>query len=302
MSKLFEVLSKDNLIDLQDISESIDFQEICSGSIEIGEASIGQIGQMDDLPRAASRTDLAPAVSPPVSALAPIFPFFDQAHSVAAEQYRIVRTKILHSANRPRLIVVSSPCKGDGKTITSINVAASLSLKEDTSVLLVDADLRRPMIAELLGIPSVPGLADILSGRVNLSSAAVRAREFPNLCILPAGDAGENPAELLHSERWSALIEQFRTQFSVVVMDTTPVAMVADYELVQHVSDGVILVVAPGRSDRKAYQNALQSVPKEKFIGVVLNRVPSWWLWKSPDYAYYGKQSRKGEAAAGKDR
>jgi capsular exopolysaccharide synthesis family protein len=199
----------------------------------------------------------------------------------------------LHSAKKPNLIVVSSPSSGDGKTITSINVAASLSLKENMSVLLVDADLRRPSVAELLGLPSAPGIADVLSGRVNLTSAVVRARELPNLCILPAGDAGQSAAELLHSERWPGIIAQFRSQFNVVIMDATPIAVVADYELLQQIADGVIIVVRPDHTDRKACLSALKSIPKEKFIGVVVNCVKDSWLSKTPDYGYYRKLSAK---------
>lgn len=289
MSKIFEAASKDGLLDSQEIPSVI--AEVRHAPDGAGDASRTSVNAGETELRAAESSDAVKhVVSLRVSALTPVFPFFEESQSAAAEQYRIIRTKILHSPKRPRFVVVSSPSSGDGKTITSINIAASLSLKENTSVLLVDADLRRPMVAELLGIPNAPGIADVLAGQATLDSAMVHVHEFPNLSILPAGDAHQRATELLHSQRWPGIIEQFRTKFDVVIMDATPVAVVADYELLQHVAEGVIIVVRPDHSDRKACFTALQSVPKEKFIGIVLNCVENWLLSKSYDYGYYGKK------------
>jgi capsular exopolysaccharide synthesis family protein len=293
MSKIFEVLSKDNVLDFGEVSDgAADAQQSPEHADEAGKTSAENAEQVNVVTSPAPAKTLERTVSLQVSALTPVFPFLDEAQSAAAEQYRIIRTKLLHSARKPQLVVVSSPSSGDGKTITSINIAAALSLKENLSVLLVDADLRRPMVAELLGIPSAPGLAEVLSGRVSLGSAVVRAREFPNLCILPAGEGGHSATELLHSERWRLIIQQFRSQFDVVIMDATPIAVVADYELLQHVSDGVIVVVRPDHTERKACTSALQAVPKEKFIGIVLNCMKDWWLSKTYDYDYYGKKPK----------
>ena len=104
---------------------------------------------------AATKTEPVRHAALRISALAPMFPL-DEAHPSASEQYRIIRTKIMQHLAEPRVIVVSSPASGDGKTITSINIAACLALKPDTSVLLVDGDLRRPMISNLLGLPEAP--------------------------------------------------------------------------------------------------------------------------------------------------
>lgn len=296
MSKIFEAVSRDSLLDIQDLTDNVaDAQQLPEDERETGEPSADKAAPLQALKPPAPREHDMRAASLRVSALAPLFPFFDEAHAAATEQYRIIRTKILHAPKRPRFIVVSSPTSGDGKTTTSINTAASLSLKENMSVLLVDADLRRPMVAELLGIPSTPGIAEVLSGRTTLSSAIIQTQEFPNLCILPAGDSGQSAAELLHSERWPEIIEQLRAQFNIVILDATPVAVVADYELLQHVSDGVIIVVRPDHTDRRACSSALQSVPKDKLLGVVLNGVEDWWLGESYGYgyAYYRKDSKR---------
>jgi capsular exopolysaccharide synthesis family protein len=281
MSKIFEVLKRDNAIDLAEIepesgkAPNASVEEAARSGNGLAPSALIQVGRV---------------VSLRVSAVAPIFPFSEEAHSAASEQYRIIRTKILHSAKKPRLIVVSGACTGDGKTITSINVAASLSLKASAPVLLVDTDLRRPRIAELLGIPSAPGLADVLCGRACLDEALVRTQEFPTLSILPAGEGMENAAELLDSDEWRGLILEIRSRFSHAIMDATPAAVVADYELLQHVADGVIVVVRPDHTDREACLSLLQSVPREKLIGAVLNCVEESWLWSTPGYySYYGR-------------
>jgi capsular exopolysaccharide synthesis family protein len=221
-----------------------------------------------------------------VSAFSPVFPFEDL-HSQAAEQYRIIRTKILHHANQPRVIVVSSATSGDGKTVTAINLAAVMALKRDAQVLLVDADLRRRDVHKVMGLPEQPGVGDVLSGRCPLDQAVMQLKEFPNLWVLPAGAATQNPAELLESSRWRALMDACRQHFTYVIVDATPVAAVTDFELVQVACDGVILVVRPDHTGRKACMKALEALPKEKLIGTVLNCVEDWFLWRPEGSGYY---------------
>jgi len=221
-----------------------------------------------------------------VSALSPVFPFEDL-HSQAAEQYRIIRTKILHHPHQPRIIVVSSATSGDGKTVTAINLAAALALKRDAQVLLVDADLRRRDIHKVMGLPEQPGMGDVLSGACSLDQAVIQLKEFPNLWVLPAGATTRNPAELLESSRWQVLMDMCRQRFTYVIVDATPVAAVADFELVQVACDGVILVVRPDHTGRKDCLKALETVSKDKLIGTVLNCVEDWFLWRPQGYGYY---------------
>jgi capsular exopolysaccharide synthesis family protein len=281
MSRIFDVIKKTDLIDPRDMADM---------ELDSNEPGVAGSRPAPDLPAPARAPVSTRSLPLRVSAHDPIFPF-DQSQHAAAEQYRIIRTKILHHVMRPKLVVVSGTRAGDGKTITSINIAASLALKEGTSVLLVDADMRRPRIADLLGIPQEPGLAEVLSGQAGFDQALVRAEQFPNLSILPAGHvAGANPAELLDSTEWKALVERIRARFNYCVLDTTPVATVADYELMQLVCDGVILVVRPDHTERKQFLKVLDVVAKEKLLGVVLNHVEKWWLWKDSTYGYYGQE------------
>lgn len=286
MSKLFEVMKK---------SSSVTFEDFHQVDDRFAEKSPSAEAQTS--PVAAMTPALA--VLPPVpqlptqlriSSLAPIFPF-EENQFLAAEQYRIIRTKILHHARKPKLLAISSATSGDGKTVSSINIAASFALKQDRPVLLVDADLRRPRIANLLGIPLTPGLSEVLAGRITFEQALIRTEQFPNLWVLPAGNDPGNPAELLDSPRWRLLVDRLRAQFDQVIFDATPVATVADYELLQLVCDGVIVVARPDHTRRQQCLDILKTIPKDKLIGIVLNCVEEWWLWKAPVYGYYRQLS-----------
>jgi capsular exopolysaccharide synthesis family protein len=228
-----------------------------------------------------------------VAGHAPVLPF-DGTDSRAAEQYRIIRTKILHHPAQPRMLMVSSPTPGDGKTLTAINLAGALALQEGVNVLLVDGDFRRSSLAESMGLRGSPGLGEILKGSSSLEQALIRTKQIPNLYVLPSGDAStDNPAELLASERWRTVVDVFRREFSYIVFDAPPVAAVADYDLLQLACDGVVLVVRLDHTNRRLCQRALDIVPKAKQLGVVLNCVEDWFLWKTQSYYYYGNSSRE---------
>jgi capsular exopolysaccharide synthesis family protein len=299
MSKIFDALRKAEQFRADGVADSVLEDAIAANS---SATAVGTV--LTEAPATAASFIPAeaepvvearlPEIKPPaprvaalqVSALAPVFPFEDL-HSHAAEQYRMIRTKILHHPLQPRAIVVSSPTSGDGKTVTAINLAAVLALKKDTRVLLVDADLRRRDVHRVLGIPEKPGLADVLSGATSLEESIVRLEQFANLWVLPAGSGDRNPAELLESRRWREVIGDCRQRFTHVVIDATPIAAVTDFELIQLACDGVVLVVRPDHTNRGACHKALEAVAKEKMIGTVLNCVEEWFLWKPQGYGYY---------------
>jgi len=217
-----------------------------------------------------------------LSSATPILPF-DDGHWQASEQYRMIRTKIIQHPKQPRMLVISSAGAGDGKSVTATNLAGVLSLKTEAKVLLVDADFRRSAIYSQLGLPEQPGLAEILEGGCSLEDALIHVEQLPNLYVITAGERIANPAELLDSSRWPMLAEKFRTLFKYIIVDSPPIATVADYDLIQAVCDGVILVARPDHTNRNRCIKAAQMVPKEKLIGVVLNCVMNWFLGR----AYY---------------
>ena len=210
----------------------------------------------------------------------PLLPY-DGSSPCAGEQYRAVRTNLLQNPDAPRVLVVSSCGAGDGKTVSAVNTAGALAIKGETTVLLVDADLRHPSLAPALGLPPAPGLADVLDGDCHLEDAIVRTAQFPNLYVLAAGTARRNPAELLDSARWHQLCATVKNSFRFVLIDTPPIAAVTDYDLVQAVADGVIFVVRPNHSDRNLCLAALQKVSATgKLTGVLINCAENWFLYK----------------------
>jgi protein-tyrosine kinase len=231
-----------------------------------------------------------------ISGPGPLLPF-DDTDLAAAEQYRIIRTRLIQNPKQPRIILVSSSGPGDGKTVTAVNLAGALSLKNDAQALLIDADFRRPTIHTQLGIPGSPGLADVLAGRACLEQALVRMEQLPNLHVLPAGEPPANPSELLDSERWEAARAEMLSLYRYVVVDSPPVASVADYELLQAACDAVILVARPDHTKRDALLRALELVPKDKLAGVVMNCVGEWFLGKPSHYpSYYPKPAARKRA------
>jgi len=225
---------------------------------------------------------------------APVLPF-DNINAQASEQYRIVRTKLLHHPNKPRICLITSPGPGDGKTITSINLAGALALSENR-VVLVDADLRRSRIACVLGLPETPGLADVLAARCELDDVLIEVEQLPNLHVLPAGNPHPNPTELLDSERWREICAALRCRFRFAIIDVPPMVGIADFEVMLAASDGVVVVVRPDHTNRNLCFKALEMIPKEKMIGITVNGINEWFLWKSYDAYHYHYYSQVGKS------
>lgn len=243
------------------------------------------------LPPRLAALDGIPTVNVSLPAKSPLLPF-DGSHEAAAERYRIIRTKLLHHPQRPRLLCISSGGVADGKSVNAVNLAGVLALKQDCRVLLVDSDLRRSTLASMLGAAQAPGLADVLGGAVSWREAIYCVAEAPNLYFMPSGQPSASPAELLDSTRWKETCEAFREHFHFVVIDSPPIGAVTDYELIQSACDGVIIIARQDHTNRKLLLASIESVPKERLIGVILNCTTPWILKKTPDdygssYRYY---------------
>jgi capsular exopolysaccharide synthesis family protein len=237
--------------------------------------------------RAPIRTQaVRPAPNSPILA-------FQGSNSPASEAYKIIRAKILLHAERPRMLLVSSPMPGDGKTVSAINLAVTLALAADINVVLVDGDFRRSSIGRSLDLPAGPGLSEVLREEILFEQALVRVDQLPNLFILPAGRTIDSGAELLDSARWKSLCDRLRKQFQFSVLDAPPVGAVSDYHLLQLACDGVLLVVRPEHTDRQLCRHAVDTIPKEKQLGVILNCAEDWFLWKTHGYYYYSSDTRK---------
>lgn len=226
----------------------------------------------------------------------PVFPF-DGTDSIAAERYRSVRTKLIQHPLRPKLLAISSSGIGDGKSITSINLAAALALKQEATVLLLECDFRRPSLAGAMGVPGELGLANVLSGECPFSDAVVQIEGVPNLYFLPAGEVKSNPVELLDSDGWKSLCAFIRKEFTYNILDCPPVGMLADYDLIQAACDGVLIVARQDHTNRSQLAKVLGGIPRERLVGVVMNCATDWFLWKTHNYYGYESTSKPAGAA-----
>jgi capsular exopolysaccharide synthesis family protein len=193
--------------------------------------------------------------------------------SSAAEQYRLLRTRLegRDQTRRSQLLIVSSPGIGDGKTTTSANLALSMAEESAHRVVLVEADLRRPRLAELFGVRAEPGLMDVLVGAATLDEALVTV-PGSSLCLLSAGLPGSHPAGLLGSPLMQRCVEALRGRFDRIVVDTAPLAL-ADTHVLTRLADGVLMIVKAGVTPRPALERALAGIDQPKVMGIVLNDV-----------------------------
>jgi capsular exopolysaccharide synthesis family protein len=192
--------------------------------------------------------------------------------SLAAEQFRSLRTRLARSENgrAVRTIIVTSPNKGDGKSLTAANLALTMAQEFQTRVLLLDADLRRPSLHRLFGVPETPGLSDVLMGGVPLDEALVHVRDH-RLTLLPSGIVPMHPAELLGSATMRRVLDTLRTRFDRILIDMPPVAPLADVAIAAPMVDGVLMIVRAGVTPKPAIERALSGLDMSKVLGLVLN-------------------------------
>jgi capsular exopolysaccharide synthesis family protein len=211
--------------------------------------------------------------SPDRGTLSPLFVAATHPTSSAAEQYRLLRTRVegRDRGRRAQLLLVTSPGAGDGKTTTSANLALTIAQDYSHSVVLVEADMRRPTLAGLCGITPEQGLVDVLVGAVPLEEALVQL-PGQNLFVLPAGQATSRSTELLGSSMMARLIDTLRSRFDRIVVDSPPVTL-ADTHVLARLADGVLIVVRAGVTSRPALEHALEGVERERITGLVLNDV-----------------------------
>ena len=193
-----------------------------------------------------------------------------------SEAMRELRTNIrfMDVDNPPRVIVVSSPLPGDGKSTTSSNLAITLAANGE-KVVLIDGDLRRPMIAKIFQLVGGVGLTDVLAERATFADIAQPVGSAGNLLVVGAGKLPPNPSEVLGSARMRALIRDL-SQTHTVIIDAPPLLPVTDAAVLGHSADGVVVVASVGKTTFDALGKALQNLERAgaRALGVVLNRVP----------------------------
>lgn len=218
----------------------------------------------------------------------------DKMTPAAVEQYRRIATSLLLHQRQLRTLMVSSALPRDGKTLTSANIAVTLAQSYKQKVLLIDGDIRRPSLHHLFGLPNSAGLADVLKPGGSLRVPQTQLSPF--LTVLTAGQTDEATMAGLLSERMRTLVADAKQHFDWVILDTPPVALVSDANILASLVDGVILVIGAGATPLAAVQHAIAAFGREHILGVVLNRVVTP---RKRGHGYYGEYYRwHGDSAA----
>jgi protein-tyrosine kinase len=208
-----------------------------------------------------------------------------------AQQFRQIKRPLINNAlgrgvarlAHGNLIMVASAVPGEGKTFTSLNLALSMRLEEDVTVLLVDGDVVNPRITRILGVENDPGLMDVVRDNVPLGSA-ILATDVPGLSFLPAGRVDANATELLASVRMSEVVAQLGGQDAarLVLFDSAPLMLTTESHALAHVAGQIVVVVRADQTAQRVVLEALETLEEGKPVSLVLNQ-----SMKQPHAGYY---------------
>ncbi|MDQ1305609.1 MAG: tyrosine-protein kinase [Actinomycetota bacterium] len=228
--------------------------------------------------------------------------------SIRGEAYRTIRTNVqfVDVDNPPRAIVVTSSVPGEGKTTTAANLAVAMA-EAGLRVCLLEADLRRPKVADYLGIAAGAGITDILRGTHTIEEVTVSwGRDL--LSVIGAGTIPPNPSEILASHQMAALVQELLESYDSIILATPPLLLVTDAAALTPATDGALLIVKYGSTSREQVRKSREALEATgaRLLGTALNCVPA----KSYGYGYgyrsgygygygYGSGERKSPAADG---
>jgi len=260
------------------------------GVIPLDQAgATGQIGGRLHLHR--STRALPSDAEPDSSTYCPELATWKRKPSLMAECARTTLTSILlptKDGDCPRVVVLTSPGPGDGKTTVACNLSIAMA-EIGRKVLLIDGDLRRPRLHKVFGLPNNWGLSDVLWGDTPLETAPlsllVRELEVTGLSVLLGGSCGRTPANLFYSPRMATFLKRMRKEFEMVMIDAPPMIHLADARVLGRLADGVILVVRAGQTTTESALFASQRFAEDgsRVLGTVLN---SWDPKNSHGYGY----------------
>ncbi len=214
------------------------------------------------------------------------------------EEYRRLAA-LLHNAQltrRIRSVMVASAVAAEGKTLTATNVALTLSHSFERRVLLIDADLRRPSVHEMFQLPNDRGLVDSLT---NVRGGRLPVQQVSRtLSVLTAGRPTSDPMSLLVSDAMKQLVADAVDEFDWVIVDTPPVALMPDANLLASMVDTALLVIGANTTPYPLVQRAAAAIGVDRILGVVLNRAVRSGLTHEYGYYHYGYRQPRGEAAS----
>ncbi|MBA4372840.1 MAG: hypothetical protein C0402_08235 [Thermodesulfovibrio sp.] len=208
--------------------------------------------------------------------------------SVVAEHYKVIRTAVLLSSavTPPKHVLITSIAPGEGKTVTSVNLAVTIAQSEN-SVLLIDGDLRKPRIHKIFGLDNSSGLSTYLAGASELD--IVPAGLVKGLSILTSGPIPPNPSELLGSAKMSELLKMLDERFDIIIWDSAPIMTVTDSLILSKILSGTILVAKAGSSTFDGLGRGLKAMHdiEAHFLGIIINGLDI----RKSDYYYYRNYS-----------
>ena len=223
-----------------------------------------------------------------------------QPRSAYCEQFRSLRTRILQAAERKqmRTFVITSAGMGEGKTLTALNLAWLLAQTDGVRALLIDSDLRQPCATEYLAIDAPRGLSEVLGGELSLREAVVRL-DPAGLYLFPGGRARDDVAELLSGPTYAAVIAEARRLFDFIIIDAPPLGIFTDANVLINRADGALMVVRAGKTRYAMVDKLLEQLPRERMLGVVLNRADE--QLESTAYYYQKRNYRQPRVSAAEE-
>ncbi len=212
-------------------------------------------------------------------------------HSNYCEEYRSLRTQVLHKSQRQKLqaIVVASVNPSEGKSVTALNLSWLLAQTDGVKALLIDSDLRMPSLTDYLGIETDKGLSDVLSGRTTLRESIIKL-EPAGLHLLPGGEARSDVAELISGPKFKEILREAREIFDYIIIDAPPLGIFTDATVLINQADGAMLVVRAGRTRYAQVDRILENLPRDRMLGVVLNQSEDVMDETHYNYGYYGRR------------
>lgn len=216
----------------------------------------------------------------------------DGGRTSASEDFRIIKRPLLRAALGPgrgarhaNLIVVTSALPGEGKTYCAINLAMSIAMEKDHTVMLVDADVARPSVLKVLGLGAAPGLMDILlNDQTGLQDVILRTN-IPTLSLLPAGRSNKHATELLASQSMSTLLDEISSRYPdrIVVFDSPPLLLTSESSVLATQMGQVVMVIESERTTQRAVKDALARLDNRPNISIICNKNRAF-----PGSDYYG--------------
>ena len=220
----------------------------------------------------------------------------DDMTSQIAEEYRNIKRPLLKNAfgkgatliENGNLIVISSAVPGEGKTFTALNLAISIAMERNTTILLVDTDVTNPSLSRIFQIEEEPGLLDILSINNVKVENIIHKTNIPTLSIIPAGHNHPFAAELLASNRMHQFVNEIVERYAdrVVLFDAPPILATSHAKVLAHIAGQIMIVVEAGKTLQSTIKEAVSKIEDDKVIGMILNKSRN--TFKGMYYGYYG--------------